>query len=157
MMIYTIRHRWTGNPLWEGDADSIRDALMKALAAKGNILPGDDLIDADLTPFRDDVWAVLSAAPAEAEAVLAALRAGKVDGSCYQGKCACLIGTIANARQCTYQDLGILRPDSCRMAELWFTRISPGDTPDTNHSAKLAAEWIEDWLTRMRATFGPSS
>jgi hypothetical protein len=36
---------------------------------------------------------------------------------------------------------------------VFFAAIRPGDTPATSQPAKLAAEWVEDWLTRMRATF----
>jgi hypothetical protein len=43
---------------------------------------------------------VLSAAPAEVPTLLAKVRAGEVDGSVYEGVCACLLGTIANARGC---------------------------------------------------------
>jgi hypothetical protein len=59
-----------------------------------------DLVDADLVFVRDDLWAVLSAAPAEVPTLLAKVRAGEVDGSVYEGVCACLLGTIANARGC---------------------------------------------------------
>lgn len=33
--------------------------------------------------------------------------------------------------------------------------IKPGDTPETNQAAKIAAGWIEDWLVRMRLAFAP--
>ena len=85
----------------------------------------------------------------------AALIAGKVDGSTYQGACACLVGTIANVRGCDYRVLGTLAPNSNRPIERFFMNISKGDTPETNQSAKLALEWIDEWLLRMRAAFGP--
>jgi hypothetical protein len=123
----------------------------------GAVLTGAVLTRAVLTGIRDDLWAVLSSAPAEAPAVLQALREGRVDGSTYQGECACLVGTIANARHCLYTDLGALQPNSYRPAEKWFMGIRAGDTPETNQQAKLAAEWVSDWIDRMRATFGPMS
>jgi hypothetical protein len=98
---------------------------------------------------------VLSSAPHEAAAVLAALRAGAVDGSTYSGECACLVGTIAKAHGCNYDALPVLQPDARRPAEQWFMGIKPGDTPETNDRAKHAAMWIEDWLARMRDAFGP--
>jgi hypothetical protein len=99
---------------------------------------------------------VLSSAPAEAPAVLEALRAGRVEGSTYQGECACLVGTIANARHTDYTNLGVLQPNSGRPAEVWFLGIHKGDTPETNTQAKYAVEWAEDWLLRVRAAFGPA-
>jgi len=120
------------------------------------VLTRADLTGAVLTAIRDDVWAVLSSAPAEAPAVLEALRAGRVNGSTYHGACACLVGTIANARHCSINDLGSLRPNSSRPAEAFFMSIREGDTPETSQYAKFAAEWINDWLIRVRAAFGPT-
>jgi hypothetical protein len=134
-----------------GGAD-LRDANLR-----GANLGGADLRGADLRPFRDDIWAVLSSAPHEAPAVLAALRAGTVDGSSYSGDCACLVGTIAKAAGCDYDALPVLKPDARRLAETWFMGIHPGDTPETSERAKLAAEWVEDWIGRMRAAFGAAA
>jgi len=173
--------RWTDDAvIWEGDAETVKDALHAAIAAKADLrcavltdadltradLTGADLTGADLTravltgadltSIRDDVWAVLSSAPAEAPAVLEALRAGRVNGSTYHGACACLVGTIANTRHCSINDLGPLRPNSSRPAETFFMSIREGDTPETSQHAKLAAEWVNDWLIRVRAAFGPT-
>lgn len=103
------------------------------------------------------MWAVLSAAPREAQAVLDALRAGKVDGSVYAGECACLVGTIAQARDCAVYELDALQPNSSRPAEVWFTQIAPGHTPETHQPTKLAAEWVAQWIDQMREAFGPPS
>ena len=140
---------------------NLRDAYLRGAYLRGaNLtdadLAGANLRDANLRDVRDDLWAVLSGAPAEVPALLQALREGKVDGSTYSGACACLVGTLANARGCDYHGLApAIVADSDRLAEVWFTAIKPGDTPENSQSAKLAAEWIEDWLTRMRAAFGP--
>ena len=84
--------------------------------------------------------------PAEVAGLLAALRAGKVDGSTYEGECACLIGTIANVRGVSYHELGAFQPDSQRPAECWFLGITKGSTPATNTMARIAEGWIEEWL-----------
>ncbi len=97
-----------------------------------------------LAQYRDDLRAVLDAAPNEVEGLAAAIRAGKVDGSAYEGECACLLGTIANVRHCGYRALGIT-PDSDRPAERWFMRIRPGHTPTSSVDAALALAWIEEW------------
>jgi uncharacterized protein YjbI with pentapeptide repeats len=104
---------------------------------------------------RDDLWAVLSAAPNEVEGLRKALAEGRVNGSTYQGACACLVGTIANVRGCDYRELGILQPNSNRLAELWFISINKGNTPDDNPFSRLALEWVDQWLVNVRAAFGP--
>jgi uncharacterized protein YjbI with pentapeptide repeats len=102
---------------------------------------------------RDDIWAVLSAAPSEVEGLRKALAEGRVNGSAYEGECACLVGTIANVRGCHYEKLEILKPNSRRAAECWFLSIKEGDKPENNPFSKLALEWIDDWLARMQAAF----
>ena len=173
-----ITRRYSGSILFAFETESIRAAVEAAVKAGANLtgadltgadLRGADLTGADLrgaaltdanltganlTVIRDDLWAVLSGAPAEVPALLEALRTGKVDGSTYSGACACLVGTIANARHCDVNDLGpALRPNSSRPAECWFLGINPGDTPDTSERVKITAAWVEDWLTRVRQAF----
>jgi hypothetical protein len=172
-MTRRIVHRWNGSVLWEGEAETIKDALHAAIAARADLtgavltdadLTGADLTDADLTdavlrdadltPIRDDIWAVLSGAPAEVPALLDAIKGGRINGSQYIGACACLVGTIANARHCDTSQLGpSLKPNADRPAEKFFLSIREGDTPDTNPFSKLAAEWVGDWLTRMQGAF----
>jgi hypothetical protein len=78
-----------------------------------------------------------------------------VDGSCYEGSCACLVGTIANARGVSYDALGpLLQPNSGRPIERFFDAIAPGETPETSQPCALAAEWTADWIARMRLAFG---
>ena len=130
------------------DADITRADLTDA------VLTDADITDAVLTPIRDDIWAVLSSTPAEAEGLRLALIEGKVDGSTYEGECACLVGTLANVKHCNYTSIPGLKPNSARPAERFFLAIRPGHTPETSQLAKLAVAWIEDWLTRMRVAFG---
>lgn len=106
-------------------------------------------------PIRDDLWAVLSSAPQEVPALIAALTEGRVDGSTYHGTCACLVGTLTHARGCA-DEYGIpgLSPNASRPAERFFLAIRPGDTPETSPFVQLARAWAEDWLARMRAAFG---
>ena len=120
-------------------------------------LRGSDLRGSDLTPIRDDIWVVLSSAPNEVPALIAALKDGRVDGSTYEGDCACLVGSIANVRHERINSLRALKPDSGRPAERFFLGISKGDKPETNQASALAVEWCEDWLNRMQSAFGTYS
>ncbi len=119
----------------------------------GSDLRGANLRDADLRAFRDDIWAVLSASPAEVPGLRDAIAGGKIDGSTYEGDCCCLVGTLANKRGCGYDAIPGLTPDSSRLAEVWFAGIKKGDTPETNPMSKQALEWVDEWLGNMRAAF----
>ncbi len=132
---------------------NLRGSDLSGSNLRGSNLRDSDLRDSDLTPIRDDIWAVLSAAPAEVSALIDALKNGRVDGSTYVGECACLVGTIAVARQKTIGNLGALKPNSSRPAERFFLGISNGDTPETNQFSKLALEWSQEWLLAMQSTF----
>ena len=164
MALIRITSWWDGTQLYEVEATDLKDALHRAVAAKvdlsgsnlsGSNLRGSDLSGSNLTPIRDDFWAVLSAAPEEVSGLLAALKEGRVDGSTYNGECACLVGTIANVRGCVYTALApVLQANSSRPAEVFFLSIRKGDTPETNTFSTIATEWAEDWLMRMRAAFG---
>ena len=118
-------------------------------------LSGANLLGANLSVIRDDLWAVLSSAPSEVEGLRLALIEGRIEGSTYIGECACLVGTIANVRQCSHESLGVLKPDQGRPAERFFLAIHKGDIPDKNVFAKYALDWIDQWLFSMKNTFGP--
>ena len=105
-----------------------------------------NLARANLTPIQVDFWSVLSAAPAEVAGLRAALIEGRIDGSAYEGDCACLIGTLANVRHCKYTELPGLSPSSERAAERFFLAIKPGDTPEKSLVARLALEWVDTWF-----------
>ena len=108
-----------------------------------------DLSDADLSDIKNDLWAVLCTQPLEVAGLRAALIAGTINGSTYEGECACLVGTIANVAKCKYTALPHLTPDSNRPSERFFLAINKGDTPETNQVSKLAVEWIDQWLDCM--------
>jgi hypothetical protein len=134
------------------DGADLRDADLR-----GANLRGADLRDADLMPIRDDLWAVLSSMPAEVPALRAALANGNVDGSTYTGKCACLVGTLANARHCDVDSIPGLTPNSNRPIERFFLGINKGDKPETSQFSALALGWVDEWLSNMRGAFGKAS
>ncbi|MFP3652262.1 MULTISPECIES: pentapeptide repeat-containing protein [Burkholderia] len=150
------------------DAD-LRDANLSGANLSDANLSGANLSDADLRdanlrdanlsganllPIKADFIEVISQAPREVPALIDALKAGRVDGSTYSGECACLVGTIANARGIDVDsaELGIPK-DSSRPVERFFMAIRKGDTPETNGAAKLALEWAETWLDTQRKAF----
>ncbi len=154
-----------GDLLFSAECASMREALEKAARDRAKLsgaklsgakLSGANLSGADLygaigagdwmKVIADDLRKVLDAAPNEVPGLLAALWAGKVDGSKYDGECACLVGTVANLRSERYDNLKIdLRPDSSRPSERWFLQIHKGDTPLTNQAAAYAAAIIAHW------------
>lgn len=125
---------------------NLRGVDLSGADLRGADLRGVNLRDADLSAIRADIFDVLSHATAEAPALLAAIREGRVDGSAYEGACACLVGTIANARGCYFRSLEGLLPDSSRPAERWFLALRPGVTPDTSQVATLTAEWVTEFI-----------
>jgi uncharacterized protein YjbI with pentapeptide repeats len=133
---------------------NLSDSNLSDSDLSGSNLRDSNLSGSDLTPIRDDLWAVLSAAPAEAEGLRKALVEGRINGSAYYGECACLIGTIANIRGVDHANLGALLPNSRRPAEMFFLPINKGDTPDNNQFSFHAVRWIDEWLNNMRAAFG---
>lgn len=148
-----ILNRWTLKVIFECEADSMKVAV--ELAYKQSVsLRGADLSGADLLPIKADFIEVISQAPRELPALIEALKAGRIDGSTYSGECACLVGTIANARGIDVDSSGFGIPkDSSRPVERFFMAIRKGDTPETNAASKLALEWAETWLDTQRKAF----
>ena len=134
-------------------ADLTRADLSRADLYRADLTRA-DLSRADLAPIRDDFWAVLASAPKEVEGLRKALIDGRVDGSTYEGECACLVGTIANLRNDDYRELGALKPNSARPIERFFMNISKGDLPETNQACSLAVQWTDEFLFNMRQAFG---
>jgi len=134
-----------------GGAD-LGGADLRGANLRGADLRGADLRGAIGVPknilgqYRDDIRKVLDSAPAEVGGLLQSLWDGKVDGSTYEGECACLVGTIAKVRGCPYNEIPGLAPDSSRLAEQWFLGIRAGDTPVTNPSSAFACAVIAEWM-----------
>ena len=81
----------------------------------------------------------------EIAALKQSLIEGKIDGTQYEGTCACFKGTIANARHCKFNELVGLEPDGNSPSELWYFGIKKGDTPENSLIAKITLEWIEEF------------
>ncbi len=75
------------------------------------------------------------------------LRAGKINGSVYQGECCCLIGSFANIKDCNYETLPV-KPNARRPAERWFLSIRPGRTPENSFKVKEIEGWVLEWMEK---------
>lgn len=112
----------------------------------GADLRGANLGGAYLRSFKADFWMTLTQNRNEVPGLVAALREGRINGSQYEGECACLIGTIANVRGCDYTQLdhSVSHP-----AEQWFMQIKPGDKPGDDSgggaASKQALSWAMEW------------
>ncbi len=95
--------------------------------------------------YKADFWMILLTRKAEIAGLKEALKNGIVNGSSYEGRCSCLVGTIANVAGCDYKSIPNLKPDAGRPAERWFFMIKEGDTPETSEVVKLTMEWIEEF------------
>jgi len=76
---------------------------------------------------------------------------GEVDGSQYEGECACLIGSLGKAdggvdKVCAA--IPFYEKGTHNGGEAWFLNIRKGDTPETNAFAKHAVELIDMVLAK---------
>ena len=137
----------------------LRGANLVGAYLRGAYLRGADLRGAENLPeeyftmCRDDFWAVLSGSPVEIPGLRKAIVEGRIDGSTYEGECACLVGTIANVKGCNYQKLETVKANSNRPAEQFFMNIKKGDKPEKNQFSKLALGWLDEFTERMEKAF----
>ena len=124
----------------------LRYAVLTGAVLRDAVLTGAVLTGAVLRDVRDDLYAVLALSPGEVPGLLTLLRDGRVNGSLYEGECACLVGSLANLRGVHFKSIPGLVPNNERAAERWFLAIREGDTPSTSPIAAITAEWIEAWL-----------
>ena len=170
-MKFEIKNRWSGELIFSVEAENWRFAVEAAIKAKANLsganlsganlskvnLSGADLSGANLSVIKNDFWAVLLHARNEVIALRKSLIEGNVDGSTYEGSCACLVGTIAKAKGCKYDSIPDLTPQSSRPAERFFLAIRQGDTHENNQCSKLAVEWIDEWVSFLPEVYNATS
>ncbi len=105
-----------------------------------------DLSSADLSDTKKDFLERLSKAKDEVKGLYDYLMKGKINGTSYEGDCACFCGTIANIRKENYKEMSIdLRPDSSSPTEIFFMTIQKGDLPQSNPVADIVRTWIEEF------------
>lgn len=105
-----------------------------------------DLIRANLEIIKADIFEILSHAPREVAGLRLAILEGRIDGSTYEGPCACLVGTIAILQECPFENVPGIPTDYSRPAERFFTGIRKGDTPETNTVSAIVLGWIDEWI-----------
>ncbi len=130
------------------DANLTRADLTDANLTRANLTRADltdaNLTDANLTVFKNDLWRVLLQNKTEIEGLKRALIEGRINGTKYQGKCACLKGTIANIKGCTTKEAGLIENVN-EPSEGWFLQIKEGQTHNNSGVVKLTLEWISEF------------
>ena len=121
---------------------NLKGADLEGANLEGADLKGADLEGANLAKIKENFLLILETAKPEIEFLKSALENGKVNGSVYTGECACLIGTIANARKC---DVNTLEKNLYSPAERWFLGIKPRDIAESNQIVKITLDWIEEF------------
>jgi hypothetical protein len=130
------------------DAD-LHDADLRDADLRGADLHGADLRDAKLEQLPQDyinqcsrdILFILGCLKGEVPFLRNALVKGEVDGTVYEGDCACLVGTLGKAdggvdKVCSvipFYERGTHNP-----GEAWFYNIHKGDTPETSDFVKHA-------------------
>ena len=117
--------------------------LADANLAGANLAGAEGLSDQSLRSIIADYRFILSRAHREVPALIAALRGGKVNGSTYEGECACLVGTLENAGATDLPHV------ATSPAERWFAAIRTGDKPGDDTAGGFAAAkalaWAEEY------------
>lgn len=134
----------------------LSDAILSGADLRGAILrdailSGANGMESWYAAIKTDLFTVLATSRTE----VPALDAGRVDGSTYEGECACLVGTLAHARGLEIDDVptrasapaGTFARDADSPVEVWFGGIREGDTPSTSPTAAITAVWIREFLT----------
>jgi uncharacterized protein YjbI with pentapeptide repeats len=135
----------------------LRNANLRGADLTGADLTGAVLRGAVLTPIKNDMFIVLLHSIPEIPFLKKNIIEGKVNGSTYEGQCACLSGTLVNGAKITdgQQEKEIIKKimscrDASRPIERFFLGINIGDTPENSQFSKLALAWIEEFQTLIK-------
>ncbi|MEQ9091837.1 MAG: pentapeptide repeat-containing protein [Balneola sp.] len=123
---------------------NLRYADLRGANLRGADLSDANLSDADLSVIKNDMFLVLLNAINEIPNLKNSINEGKINGSTYEGECACLCGTLEKSDKDTSKRIYDLR-DPGRPIERLFLGINKGDTPETNEFSKLALGWVEEF------------
>ena len=148
---------WAGSLLFEFEKENntLKDTVVEANLRGANLyeanlyeanLRGANLREANLWQLpRDfinqcsrDILSIFNYLSKEVKFLKEKLVEGEIDGSQYQGDCACLIGTLANGDggiEKVCQAIPFYEKGTHNFGEMWFLNIREGDTPENNQFA----------------------
>lgn len=125
----------------------LRGVNLSGTNLSGTNLRDANLRDADLRFIKADFFMILAMGHAEVPHLIRALQDGRVDGSTYEGECACLVGTLENG------GASGIPHQSSSPAEQWFVPIRKGTKPgDDSEGGSRSAEALEWALEYARLT-----
>jgi len=102
------------------------------------------LSGANLSGAKEDFLREVLKMPGELEFLRDAIRNGKINGSVYDGECACLAWTLSKATgksRSIFKDDSPIEIDASSTLARFFMGIAEGDTPETNPISAIALEW----------------
>jgi len=102
------------------------------------------LSGANLSGAKEDFLREVLKMPGELEFLRDAIRNGKINGSVYDGECACLAGTLSKATGKSwsiFKDDSPIEIDASSTLARFFMGIAEGDTPETNPISAIALKW----------------
>ncbi len=123
---------------------NLSDANLRGADLRGANLRGAYLRDAKWDETKKDLLEKIALMPHEIPYLYKSIHDGKINGSAYDGECACFCGTLANGARKQYNTIPV-KPDSSSPIERFFLGIRQGDSPDNNPLSQLASEWIEEF------------
>ena len=139
-----IRADLEGANLREADLEGVnlRGAYLKGV----NLREVKNLPDVYINLCSRDMLFIFQSLKKEIKGLRKAIVEGRINGTQYQGDCACLIGTLGHVdggieKVCSgipFYDKGLHN-----YAEQWFWQIKEGDTPKNNFFAKHALKLID--------------
>ena len=131
---------------------NLEGAYLEGAYLKGANLEGAYLEGAYLEPIKIDFFVVLLHGLPEIDFLKQNIISGNIDGSTYNGDCACLSGTLYNGaslhngvEELSIKNKIISCRDADRPIERFFLGIHKGDTPENNQFSKIALEWLEEF------------
>jgi len=140
-----------GDLLFESKADSILDLLQQATKKgadlRGAYLEGaKNIPDSYINQCSRDMLFIFQNLKKELKGLRKAIIEGRIDGTQYEGKCACLIGTLANVdggMEKVCSGIPFYEKGLHNYSEQWFWQIKEGDTPENNFFAEHALKLID--------------
>ncbi|NNE30800.1 MAG: hypothetical protein HKN40_00370 [Winogradskyella sp.] len=143
-----IKNRWSGVTIFshEIENNNFRLTLLEAIKKGADLSSADlssaNLSSADLSSIKNDYWVLLLNAIPEVKNLKKAIKYGKINGSTYEGECACLCGTLEKSTDNKLARRIYDLRDSGRPIERFFLGINKGDTPENSQFSKLALDWL---------------